>query len=69
MLDVDYKLFCDESCHLEGDNSPVMTIGYIKVPTANYEIVQTRNKKIKYQFRSPFELKWSHVSKAKNTFI
>ncbi len=65
MLDVDYKLFCDESCHLEGDNSPVMTIGHIKVPTANYELYKQEIKKIKYQFRSPFELKWSHVSKAK----
>lgn len=65
MLNVDYKLFCDESCHLERDNSPVMTVGHIKVPITKYDFYKQEIKKIKYHFRSPLELKWSHVSNAK----
>lgn len=60
-----YRIFIDESCHLEHDELDVMAIGYIKVPEEQYEILKNRIKNIKQQHDVPHEIKWNHVSRSK----
>lgn len=60
-----YKIFIDESCHLENDHFPVMCIGYIKVPDFNYENIKNDIKTIKLKHNTPVEIKWSKVSNSR----
>jgi hypothetical protein len=60
-----YRIFIDESCHLEHDNSDVMTIGYIKVPEESYENLKYKINSIKIRYGVPHELKWNNLSKSK----
>ena len=57
-----YNLYIDESCHLEHDNMPVMCIGYTKINTAQYAVIKEEIKKIKLNFKTPTEIKWSNIS-------
>ena len=60
-----YELFVDESCHLEHDRAPVMSIGYIKVPALAYHELRQKLISIKHKHNLTKELKWSKFSKAK----
>lgn len=67
---LEYNIYCDESCHLEHDDSDVMVIGsvwcekqYIK--RINEDI---RNIKIKHGLSSWLEIKWTKISPAKIDF-
>ncbi|NLY75679.1 MAG: DUF3800 domain-containing protein [Firmicutes bacterium] len=64
------NIYCDESCHLQFDNSKVMVLGAIKCPNnlkkKIYENI--RNIKIKHGLSSWFEIKWTKVSKTKLNF-
>lgn len=56
-----YKIFCDESCHLEHDKADVMVLGALLVPE---EKVQALNKTIKYlrhQHNYHNEIKWTKL--------
>jgi hypothetical protein len=57
-----YRLFVDESCHLEHDSISVMCIGYIKVPDMVYDPLKDKLHAIKIAHRSPMELKWNKFS-------
>nr|DAM84871.1 MAG TPA: Protein of unknown function (DUF3800) [Caudoviricetes sp.] len=65
-----YNIFCDESCHLENDNSDVMILGAItcleKNKKKHYEAI--RNLKLKHGMSSWNELKWVKVSSSKIDF-
>lgn len=64
------NIYCDESCHLENDNSDVMVLGAISCNSSSKEriVKDIRNIKIKYNLNSRFEIKWTKVSKSKISF-
>jgi hypothetical protein len=67
---ITYNIYCDESCHLEHDNQPVMVLGAIWCPidqviTANKAI---REIKKSHGLSSNFEIKWTKISPAKTAF-
>lgn len=65
-----YSIYCDESCHLEKDNSDVMVLGAISCPKELKRLVyeDIRDIKIKHGLSSFFEIKWTKVSDAKIDF-
>lgn len=58
-----YSIFCDESCHLQFDNSDVMCIGAIIVPDKYLETYKTELKRLKSKYGILHELKWNTVSR------
>jgi len=65
-----YNVYCDESCHLEHDEIPVMVIGAIWCDTAaSRELAAVlRNIKKAHGLPPDFETKWVKVSPAKVGF-
>lgn len=61
-----YNIYCDESCHLEFDKSPIMVMGAIWFDYDQRKEITTRINNIKSEFGiSKFrELKWTKVSPA-----
>lgn len=57
-----YNLFVDESCHLVHDGAPVMVLGYVKVPQADYRRLFDQLKALKAAHGVKNELKWSRFS-------
>ena len=70
MSDTIYNIFCDESCHLENDDSNVMVLGAIKCLESKRKQHNDaiRNLKIKHGMSSWNELKWVKVSSSKIEF-
>ena len=64
------NIYCDESCHLENDNSNVMVLGAIMCPDEiKREIFQKIRKiKQKHKLKKFFEIKWTKVSSSKKDF-
>ncbi len=62
--DMEYNIYCDESCHLEHDDSNAMTIGAIWMPKDISAKVSNDIKNIKVKHGVPIcrELKWSKIS-------
>ncbi|WP_411727783.1 DUF3800 domain-containing protein [Methyloglobulus sp.] len=56
-----YKLFCDESCHLEHDSSNVMVLGTICCPEESVEKINRQIKALRYQHSYKNELKWTQL--------
>ncbi|MGZ8190890.1 MAG: DUF3800 domain-containing protein [Methylococcaceae bacterium] len=56
-----FKLFCDESCHLEHDNSDVMVLGAICCPEERVEDINRQIKALRYQHSYKTELKWTKL--------
>ncbi len=64
------NIYCDESCHLQHDNSDIMLLGAIacdKVCVKRYA-KDIRNIKQKFGLSESFEIKWTKVSPAKLDF-
>ena len=57
-----FTFYIDESCHLEHDHSPVMCIGYIKVPESIADVLKKEIKGIKREYGILHEIKWNTVS-------
>lgn len=66
----EFNIYCDESCHLEKDNSTVMGLGAIWFPAAKKDEIFLRIKEIKkkHGFNPWFEIKWNKVSIQKVEF-
>lgn len=64
------NIYCDESCHLENDDSNVMVLGSIWCPETEKKQIykDIRGIKIKHGLKSDFEIKWTKVSPAKVEF-
>lgn len=58
----EYKIYCDESCHLEHDKSDVMALGYIKVNSNQIEYLKLEISRLKKEYKTFSEIKWSNVS-------
>lgn len=65
-----YNVFCDESCHLENDNIPVMVLGAIWCPKDISKKIgrDIRAIKVKHGLKQGFEIKWTKISKSKIEF-
>ncbi|MBQ9120108.1 MAG: DUF3800 domain-containing protein [Lachnospiraceae bacterium] len=65
-----YNVYCDESCHLEKDLSPVMILGAMYCPAENKKQIydEIRAIKAKHNISSFFEIKWTKVSASKIDF-
>lgn len=64
------NVYCDESCHLQNDNSDIMLLGAIACNKANVRRFSRDIRKIKrdYGLDESFEIKWTKVSPAKIDF-
>lgn len=56
-----YKLFCDESCHLEHDKAGVMVLGTLCCPAESVETINRKIKTLRYQHHYQTELKWTKL--------
>lgn len=65
-----FNIYCDESCHLEKDNSDVMVLGEMKVGARFLPDIYNRIRQIKvnHGLSSWFEVKWTKVSMSKIDF-
>jgi hypothetical protein len=65
-----YNVYCDESCHLEYDQQPVMVLGAIWCPLASAREANETIREIKrrHGLAPLFEIKWTKVSPAKSAF-
>ena len=65
-----FNVYCDESCHLEHDSQPAMTMGAVWCPKLiSHDIFdEIRNIKEKHGLNRKFEIKWTKVSPAKLDF-
>lgn len=64
------NIYCDESCHLEHDNSTVMVLGAICCPEQDRINIykELRQLKKNYNLSEKFEIKWTKVSDSKIDF-
>lgn len=65
-----YNIYCDESCHLPNDHSPVMVLGAAYCPADKKQQIfsDIRAIKTKHGIDSHMEIKWTKVSKSKIDF-
>ena len=65
-----YNIYCDESCHLENDQQPIMVLGAIWCPLEKVREISKRIRdiKTKHNLSNKFEIKWTKVSPAKEKF-
>lgn len=70
LLEVDYNVYCDESCHLKDDKSNVMVLGsmWCNRQLKSQIFNDIRQIKIKHGLSSWFEIKWTKVSDARIDF-
>ncbi len=63
-----YKIFCDESNHLNNDTSNLMVIGGIGCPSNQVEYVNRFIKHLKHKHNAMGELKWTKLNNNKKEF-
>lgn len=65
-----FNVYCDESCHIENDNLPVMAWGGVVCENRFTKSLsqQIRRLKARHGLKSNFEAKWVKVSPAKADF-
>lgn len=63
----EYNFYCDESCHLEHDDSNVMVLGSVWCPKEKLHEINERIKQIKLRNNVPVnaELKWTKIAPVK----
>lgn len=70
LMNREFNIYCDESCHLEKDQSNVMVLGAIQCPIEQRMRIAKEIKAIKLRHKLPadFEIKWTKISKRKLSF-
>lgn len=65
-----FNIYCDESCHLEHDQQPVMVMGALWCPLENTREIASRLRDFKKKHGLPptFEVKWTKVSPRQQGF-
>ncbi len=65
------NIYCDESCHLEGDGQSMMVLGAAWCPTDKTADMAKRLRELKAKHRMPpgYELKWTSVSKGRRAYF
>lgn len=63
----EYNLYCDESCHLEHDDSDVMVLGALIIPKDKRQEITENILQIKarYGVKARTEVKWTKASMPK----
>lgn len=61
-------IYCDESCHLEHDDSNVMGFGAVWTNRASVKLLSLQLRDIKRRHKAAGELKWTKVSTSKLDF-
>jgi len=63
-VELQYNIYCDESCHLEYDHQKVMVLGAVRCDKSlkKQVIKDIRNIKEKYNMNKFCEVKWTKVS-------
>lgn len=64
---MDINVYCDESCHLEGDGHRAMVLGALSCPVEKTREIATRLRelKVKHRVSRQTEIKWNKVSPSK----
>ncbi len=62
---MNYGIYCDESCHLEHDDSDKMVLGCIWLPRSEVRRVSREIKQLKKRHGVQWEPKWKKVSPGK----
>jgi hypothetical protein len=67
---VEYNIYCDETCHIQNEDSDYMIIGSIYCPKAKVQEISQYIKKLKnkYKIGDKSEIKWTKVSNNKIEF-
>ena len=62
-----FNVYCDESCHLENDQKPIMVLGAVWCQLDRVRDISTHleNIKRKHGLKPRFEIKWTKVSRAR----
>jgi hypothetical protein len=65
-----FNIYCDESCHLENDGHSVMVLGalWCTIEETRNSAIRIREIKEKHGIRPDFEVKWTKVSPAQESF-
>lgn len=65
-----FNVYCDESCHLEGDGIPAMVLGAVWCSKVHSKKIarDIRELQARHGLKSDFEIKWTKVSQAKQDF-
>lgn len=58
---VDFKIYCDESCHLEHDGNDVMVFGALRCESASVEPTVRAIKILRKKFGYENEVKWTKL--------
>jgi hypothetical protein len=58
-----YKIFCDESCHLQHDGSDIMVLGALYCSNAKAQQLTKHIKWLRHKHNFKPELKWSRLHK------
>jgi len=66
---MNYKIYCDESCHLEKDHNDVMLLGAVSCPADKVQIYSRELKELKEKYKARGELKWTKVSDSRLEFF
>lgn len=57
----DFKIFCDESCHLENDGINLMTLGALCCEANEVDTVISELKKLRQHYEYRNEIKWTKL--------
>jgi hypothetical protein len=65
-----FNIYCDESCHLQHDHQDFMVLGALWCPADKAAEIAARVREIKssHGLATGFEIKWTKVSPAKQSF-
>ena len=70
----DFSVYCDESCHLQTDQSQVMVLGALLCPRTRVRAIARRLREVKHGHGmghghpERFEVKWAKVSASRYEF-
>lgn len=64
------NIYCDESCHLQFDNSDIMLMGGLSCPKEKVRLIsqEIRKLKVSHGLNENFEIKWTKVSNGQLSF-
>jgi len=63
-----YRIFCDETCHLENDRQPYMVLGGLIVDETDYRQILEKIHEFRNIFKLGTEFKWTNISKSRINF-
>lgn len=61
----EYNIYCDESCHLEHDQQPIMLLGAVWCPQSEVRRYSVSIRELKAKYGARGELKWNKASISK----